>query len=329
MAVTLMLAACGNEPETLEMRGRTMGTSYSVRIVAPAGGSPVGLEELRQRVTARLEDMNNLFSTYRPDSEVSRFNAYPGLEWLGVSPDFVAVLERSVSVSRLTDGAFDATVGPLVNLWGFGAGDTTERVPDPEEVERLLPATGYDHLQWRESPLAVRRTRPDVQLDFSAIAKGYAVDRIWELLAEAGLQAYLVEVGGEVRARGRRADGRDWSIGVENPDGPGIAEAVPLRDAAIATSGDYRNFFEHEGRRYSHVIDPHTGWPVAHDLASVTVVSASAARADALATALLVLGPSAGMELAEREEIAALLAVRADEGLEVMRSSAYLAFIGN
>ena len=324
-----MLAACGNEPDTLDMRGRTMGTSYSVRIVAPADGSPVAPEALRQRVAARLEELDNLFSTYRPDSEVSRFNAHPGLEWFGVSPDFLAVLEQSVSVSQLTGGAFDATVGPLVELWGFGAGDASGRVPDPEEVQILLRATGSDHLQWRESPPAVRRTRPNVRLDFSAVAKGHAVDRIWELLSEAGLQAYLVEIGGEVRTRGRRADGRDWSIGIENPDGSGVAEAVPLRDAAIATSGDYRNFFEHDGRRYSHVIDPRTGWPVAHDLASVTVVGPTAARADALATALLVLGPVAGMELAEREEIAALLAVRADEGLEAMRSSAYQAFIGN
>ena len=329
MAVTLMLAACGNEPATLDMRGRTMGTSYSVRIVAPADAPPVAPEALRQRVAARLKELENIFSTYRPDSEVSRFNAHPGLEWFGVSPDFLAVLEQSVSMGRITGGAFDATVGPLVELWGFGAGDASGRVPDPEEVERLLRATGSGYLQWRESPPSVRRTRPDVRLDFSAIAKGYAVDRIWELLSEAGLDAYLLEVGGEVRARGRRADGRDWSIGIENPDGSGVAEAVPLRDAAIATSGDYRNFFEHGGRRYSHVIDPRAGWPVAHDLASVTVVSPTAARADALATALLVLGPVAGMEMAEREKIAALLAVRADDGPEVTRSSAYQAFIGN
>ena len=329
MAATLMLAACGNESETLEMRGRTMGTSYSVRIVAPADGFPVAPEALRQRVAARLEELDNLFSTYRPDSEVSRFNAHPGLEWFGVSPDFLAVLEQSVSVSQLTGGAFDATVGPLVELWGFGAGDASGRIPDPETVEGLLRATGSDHLQWRESPPAVRRTRQDVRLDFSAVAKGYAVDKLWELLSEAGLQAYLVEVGGEIRTRGRPSDWRDWSIGVENPDESGVAEAVPLRDAAIATSGDYRDFFEHDGRRYSHVIDPRTGWPVGHDLASVTVVSPTAARADALATAFLVLGPVAGMELAEREGIAALLAVRADEGLEVMRSSAYQAFAGN
>ena len=379
MAVTLMLAACGNEPETLEMRGRTMGTSYSVRIVAPADGSPVALDALRQRVAARLEELDNLFSTYRPDSEVSRFNAHPGLEWFGVSPDFLAVLEQSVVVNQLTGGAFDATVGPLVELWGFGAsgeagrisqgegdlaspdeagrmptgeadgvrggeadgirggeadgvrggvadgirgGDAT-RLPPREAVERLLAATGFTHLQLRESPPAVRRLRPGVQLDFSGIAKGYAVDEVWNLLSEAGLSGYLVEIGGEVRGRGTRADGRDWSIGIETPGETGVTEAVPLRDAAIATSGDYRNYFEHEGRRYSHVVDPRNGWPVAHELTAVTVISATAAKADALATALLVLGPTAGLELAEREQIAALLVVRSADGPTILRTTTF------
>ena len=371
MAVTLMLAACGNEPETLEMRGRTMGTSYSVRIVAPADGSPVALDPLRQRVAARLEKLDNLFSTYRPDSEVSRFNAHPGLEWFGVSPDFLAVLEQSVAVSQLTGGAFDATVGPLVELWGFGAsgeagrispgeadldpaseasrmpvGDAggmssgaaggvsggaaggmlrvdATRLPPREAVERLLAATGFTHLQIRESPPAVRRLRPGVQVDFSGIAKGYAVDEVWNLLSEAGLSGYLVEIGGEVRTRGMRADGRDWSIGIDSPDRTGVAEAVRLRDAAIATSGDYRNYFEHEGRLYSHVLDPRTGWPVAHELTAVTVIGETAATADALATALLVLGPAAGLELAEREQIAARLAVRSADGPTILRTTTF------
>ena len=325
MAATVMLASCGGERETLELRGRTMGTSYSIRIVDAADASAVSLESLRQRVATRLEDLEDVFSTYRPESEVSRFNARPGQGWFGVSRDFLEVLDQAMTVSQLTGGAFDATVGPLVDLWGFGAGDASGRIPDPEVLDRLLSATGFEYLQWRESPPAVRRTQPGVQLDFSAIAKGYAVDRIWELLSEAGLAAYLVEVGGEVRTRGRRADGRGWSVGVENPDGSGVAEAVPLRDAAIATSGDYRNFFEHEGRRYSHILDPRTGWPVSHELTAVSVISTTAVMADALATALLVLGPQAGLELAEREQIAARLVTRSAHGLTVQRTPAFQA----
>ena len=330
LAATLILGSCGGEPDTLELRGRTMGTSYSVRIVAPADAPAVSLELLRQRVAARLEDLENAFSTYRPDSEVSRFNAYPGQEWFGVSPEFLDVLEQAVTVSQLTGGAFDATIGPLVELWGFGAGDAPRRIPDGEVLDRLLSDAGFEYLQLRESPPAVRRTRPGVQLDLSAIAKGYAVDRIWELLSEAGLAAYLVDVGGEVRTRGRRADGRDWSIGIENTEGTGVVEAVPLRDAAIATSGDYRNFFEYEDRRYSHVLDPRTGRPVSHELTAVSVIGTTTVMADALATALLVLGPEAGLELAEREQIAARLVVRSTDGLTVLLTPAFeAALAGN
>ena len=304
-----------------------MGTSYSVRIVVPADAPAVSLELLRQRVAARLEDLENVFSTYRPDSEVSRFNTYPGQAWFGVSPEFLDVLELAATVSQLTDGAFDATIGPLVEVWGFGAGEAPRRIPDSEVLDRLLSDAGFEYLQSRESPPAVRRTRPGVQLDFSAIAKGYAVDRIWELLSEAGLAAYLVDVGGEVRTRGRRADGRDWSIGIENPDGSGVAEAVPLRDAAIATSGDYRNFFEYEGQRYSHVLDPRTGWPVSHELTAVSVISTTTVMADALATALLVLGPETGLELAEHEQIAARMVVRSTDGLTILRTPAFEAVL--
>lgn len=327
LAATLVLGSCGGERDTFELRGRTMGTSYSVRIVVPADAPAVSLELLRQRVAARLEDLENVFSTYRPDSEVSRFNTYPGQAWFGVSPEFLDVLELAATVSQLTDGAFDATIGPLVEVWGFGAGEAPRRIPDSEVLDRLLSDAGFEYLQSRESPPAVRRTRPGVQLDFSAIAKGYAVDRIWELLSEAGLAAYLVDVGGEVRTRGRRADGRDWSIGIENPDGSGVAEAVPLRDAAIATSGDYRNFFEYEGQRYSHVLDPRTGWPVSHELTAVSVISTTTVMADALATALLVLGPETGLELAEHEQIAARMVVRSTDGLTILRTPAFEAVL--
>ena len=275
------------------------------------------------RIAARVEYLENRFSTYRENSEISRFNAHPGQDWFSVSPAFLDVLRHGIAISELSGGAFDMTVSPLVELWGFGAGGHSGRVPPREAIDRLLPATGYTLLELRETPPAVRRTHPGVQLDFSAIAKGYAVDEIWRLLAEEGLSAYTVEIGGEVRTRGRRADGRDWSIGIVNPVGAGVAEATRLRDAAIATSGDYRNFFEYEGRRYSHTIDPRTGWPVSHDLTAVSVVNSTAATADALATALLVLGSAAGLELAEREGIAARLVLRTADGLKVVRTPAY------
>ena len=333
-----MLAGCGTGAETFELRGQTMGTTYSIRVVAPADGSPVPLEPLQHRVAMRLEDLENVFSTWRPDSEVSRFNAHAGEEWFAVSPAFLEVLNEAGGVSELTGGAFDVTAGPLVELWGFGAvgdagpvpGGTAAGIPDREMVDRLLAATGFAYLRWRESPPAVRRNRPGVQLDFSAIAKGYAVDEVWGLLSEAGLSDYLVEIGGELRTRGLRADGRAWSIGIESADRTGVTEAVPLRDIAIATSGDYRNFFEYEGRRYSHVLDPRTGRPVSHELTAVSVISTTTVKADALATALLVLGPETGLELAEQEQIATRLVVRSTDGLTVLRTPAFeAALTGN
>ena len=360
LAAAHFLAGCGASPETFELRGQAMGTTWSIRVVAPADGSSVALEPLWERVTAQLEDLENVFSTWRPESEVSRFNAYPGQDWFPISPVFLDVLKRAVEVSELSDGAFDPTIGPLVELWGFGAsgeagrnsageadrgtsgeagqiswsepgawaGREVGRPPSQETVERLLGSTGYSHLQLRETHPAVRRVRPGVQLDFSAIAKGYAVDEVWGLLSEAGLSDYLVEIGGEVRTRGTRADGQAWSIGIESPDRTGVTEAVPLRDAAIATSGDYRNYFEHGGRRYSHVLDPRTGWPVPHGLTSVTVIASSAATADALATALLVLGPETGLQLAVDHGMAVRLVVRTAEGLNVLLTPVYEAGFG-
>ncbi len=214
----LTVAACSTEPATLELRGDTMGTGYAIRIVAPAGGSMLPLEPMRDRIAARLEDIEDRFSTYREDSEVSRFNAHPGQDWFSVSLAFLDVLRHGNAISELSGGAFDMTVSPLVELWGFGAAGRSGGIPAREVIDRLLPATGYTLLELRETPPAVRRTHPGVQLDFSAIAKGYAVDEIWRLLAEEGLSAYTVEIGGEVRTRGRRADREDWSIGIVNPD---------------------------------------------------------------------------------------------------------------
>ena len=307
-----------------------MGTAYSVRIVVPPDEPDLNLEGLSDQIAVRLDELEDHFSTYRPDSEISRFNAFPGQEWFPVSAVFLDVFGQTRYVSELSGGAFDPTVSPLVELWGFGAGGASGRIPEPEELEKLLASTGFTHLQFRDSPPAVQRLRSGVQLDFSAIAKGYAVDEVWHLLSEAGLSDYLVEIGGEVRTRGVRADGRDWSIGIESPDGSGVAEAVPLRDAAIATSGDYRNYFQYQGRLYSHLLDPRTGWPVAHDLTAVSVISDTAAMADALATALLVLGPTDGFELATRQQIAARLVVRSADGVTILRTPAFeAALAGN
>jgi len=327
--VIALLGACAGETEMLELAGSTMGTGYSVKVARPPESLP--LEPLGDRIAERLEALEDQFSTYRDSSEISRFNAHVGEEWFEISPDFRNVLMRGLAISELSNGAFDMTVGPLVELWGFGASGTTNAVPPQAEIDSLLDATGFDSVEVRASPPAVRRTLTGLKLDFSAIAKGFAVDEICALLDRAGLTAYMVEVGGEVRSRGKRVDGDDWMIGIENPlssgAADGIHDVVYLRDTAIATSGDYRNYFEYEDERYSHTLDPRTGWPVSHSLASVSVIGRSTTDADALATALMVLGPDLGLQLAERAGIAAQLMVRNDGRLEVLQSPAYQAYL--
>jgi thiamine biosynthesis lipoprotein len=217
------------------------------------------------------------------------------------------------------------TVGPLVNLWGFGPGRGEDRVPSATEVEEARARVGYARLEVRDPPPAVRKAIPDLYVDLSAIAKGYGVDRVSEYLESQGVGRYLVEVGGEVRGRGRNARGTPWKVAVERPaEGERAAYAVVEVDGVgVATSGDYRNFFEKDGRRYSHTIDPATGRPVTHALASVTVVSDTCMTADALATGLNVLGPEAGYALAEREGIAALFIVREGQGFARRATAAF------
>ena len=326
------LSACSAETDTLTLSGLTMGTGYSVRIVRPADSPP--LDPLAARIAERLEALDAQFSTYQESSEISRFNAHPGEGWFAISADSMNLLRSGLAIGRLSDGAFDMTVGPLVELWGFGTSGSPEGVPPQADIDALLESTGLEYLEVRTSPPAVRRTRAGVRLDLSAIAKGFAVDEIWAMLGSADLSAYMVEVGGEVRTRGMRADGGDWMIGIENPliDTSGnapapIQDVIALRDRAIATSGDYRNYFEHGGQRYSHTLDPRTGWPVSNGVAAVTVISQRATDADAFATALMVLGPDLGLQLSERENIAAQLLLRTDTGVEVVRTPAYEAYL--
>ena len=332
-AVAAILSACAGEPETFELTGHTMGTGYSVKVVSGNDAPP--LEPLARRIAERLATLDDRFSTYRATSEISRFNAQPGLEWFEISRPVLEVLSRGMTISELSDGAFDMTVAPLVARWGFGPDGSPGTIPPQSEIDALLAATGFEHLEIRDSPPGVRRTRPGVRLDLSAIAKGFAVDRICELLDGAGLTAYTVEIGGEVRTRGLRADGGDWMIGIENQVAAAVTpadtlhEVVRLRNAAIATSGDYRNYFVHDGKRYSHTLDPKTGWPVSHDLAAVSVVAERAADADALATALMVLGPEQGLQLALREAIAARWMLRTGDGLEVVHSPAYATYVAD
>jgi thiamine biosynthesis lipoprotein len=326
----LSLGGCseGRQRQTLRLQGETMGTTWSVQVVEP----PADLDSaaLESRIRTRLDAVNAQMSTYDPDSELSRFNRTSSRDWLPVSAGLAKVVALASEISGLSSGAFDVTVGPLVNLWGFGPGAVRADLPSKGDVDDALARVGHEHLAVRQSKPALRKSTTGLYVDLSAIAKGYGVDELVGVLESLGLTDYLVEIGGELRGRGLNATGQPWRIAIERPDA-GVREVfavVPLRDLAMATSGDYRNFFEVDGQHYSHTIDPSTGWPVRHRLASVTVLDGSCARADALATALLVLGPDRGLELAERLGIAAMLILREDDGYRTIASRAFEVAVG-
>ena len=264
-------------------------------------------------------------STYIEDSALSRFNASETTEWQDLPGDLCFAIEAAGVVSEFTGGAFDVTVAPLVDLWGFGPADTPNVPPSAEAIDAAMRDVGYTKLEIDCGIPAIRKATPGVRVDLSAFAKGHAVDLVSELLNVRGLPDYLVEVGGELRMRGLNAKEENWAIAVESPNRTerSVQIIMNLTNAAMATSGDYRNYFEHEGEFYSHTIDPRTGRPISHEAASVTVVADTAAFADAAATALLVLGPDEGLDLADRESIAALFLLRLGDQFEERMSQAF------
>ncbi len=292
-----------------------MGTEFLVKLANP----PAGHDEkiTRKRIDGILDEINRSMSTYLEDSELSRINRNPSTEWIAVSGDLWAVLKEADRISRLSQGAFDITIGPLVNLWGFGPRENSgDIIPDETKIKQVLESTGFRKIEFHPDERKIRKQLASVYMDLSAIAKGYAVDRIAVYLDSQGFENYMIEIGGEIRVRGRPTVDRGWRVGIEKPVAGrrAIQEILEIEDLGMATSGDYRNFIEVDGIRYSHTIDPLSGRPVRHELASVTVLHAAAMTADALATALNVLGPEAGARLASKENIPAYFIVRMDSG---------------
>lgn len=312
----VVLGSCG-EPllPTYDLSGNTMGTTFNITLVAP--GADVDLDALRERVYKKLEHIEDIASTYREDSELSQFNRNPSIDWIDTSHEFCDMVDASLAVNKATNGAFDVTVGLLVNLWGFGPRDGDFAVPADEDIAAALAFVGGNQLAADCRQPALIKASPETYVDLSGWAKGYAVDEIAELLDRQKLHNYLVEIGGELRASGHNAEQKKFAIAIEKPNKNNSMDYFILRasDVAVATSGDYRNFFEDDGKHYSHVIDPRTGRPVSHELTGVTVASRTTAFADAMATALLVLGPQDGPALAEELDLAAYFLVRTDAGI--------------
>jgi thiamine biosynthesis lipoprotein len=291
-----------------------MGTTYSVSIPRlPDGTDRAAVEAAIADV---LREADEHLSGWNDRSELVRFNNSSSTDWHPVSQVLFESVEQAQAVSRATNGTFDVTVGPLVRAWGFGADASAEAASPPAElVAQLRAKVGYEKLELRPSPPALRKSTPGLEIDLDGIAPGWAVDRVAARFEALGLHDYLVELGGEVRAKGANAGGRRWRVAVETPQaGDRQAYAViELDGVGVSTSGDYRDYREVGGRRISHTIDPRSGAPVEHGLASVTVVRESVAEADAWATALMVLGPEEGMALARRERLAVLFIRRGQQ----------------
>jgi thiamine biosynthesis lipoprotein len=300
-----------------ELAGETMGTTYSVKIVTPPWKFGSRQQQaLQADVDACLEDVNRRMSTYRPDSELSRFNQHLDGTPFKFSDETCHVMKRSIQISELTGGTFDITVGPIVNAYGFGPESRPVEPPSDEKLAELKKRVGYHLVQLDPLMHTARKMRPDVYCDLSATAKGYGVDQVAGLLDSKGIANYMVEVGGEVRVRGRNAEGQPWQIAIEKPidRGRALHRVIGLADKAIATSGDYHNYYMANGVRISHEIDPRTGHAIRNNLASVSVLHDDCETADALATAFMVLGPDDGYSFAERKGIAALFLIRQQDG---------------
>jgi thiamine biosynthesis lipoprotein len=325
----VILTACPQEKtlETIHLSGQTMGTTWSVALLPNPGGTDA--EDLTKRLQARLDQINRLMSTYDPDSEISRFNSLASADWFALSPDTARVIELSLEISRLTGGTFDISVGPLVELWGFGPGVRGEKAPSEQQISEGLARVGYEKILLRRVPAAISKQVPELHIDLSAVAKGYAVDALAEILGQQGIANYLVEIGGELKVSGHRADGSSWRVAIEKPlEGTRDVSAIfPLTDIALATSGNYRNFFVENGQRYAHILDPVTGRPARHRLASVTVLDKTCARADALATALMVMGEEKGLRFCEKNHVAAYFLVHENETIAVYASPDFPAFV--
>ena len=303
-----------------------MGTTYSVKIVdLPENVLP---ERVADRIQMELDSVNQKMSTYQPDSELSRFNQLSAGGIAEMSPDTFTVLQKSLDIWRRSQGAFDVTVGPLVNLWGFGPAGRPNRVPDPEAQKEAWKRVGSDALALYPDTHKVQKLK-DLYVDLSAIAKGYGVDKVAQALEEMGIRRYLVEVGGEIRVGHAKSEEHPWRVAVEKPV-PQLREVQQVIDAAniaVATSGDYRNYFEQDGVRYSHTIDPRTGIPIQHKLVSATVIAPNCADADAWATAMMVLGPEQGLAVADAQNLAVYLLIKTETGLSTAHSKAFSVYL--
>lgn len=315
LSLIFLFFGCSLKKEAL-IAGETMGTTYHIRIVSWFFQSRA---DLKAKIKTRLNEINRSMSNYMKESEISRFNDFRNLnEKFFISDDFYQVMKVADRVYRLSQGAWDGTVKPLVDLWGFGSAEGEKRIPTEDEIDNRLLDVGFDKIEISDNKYLVKKKR-FISLDLSSIAKGYAVDAIAGLIQKKGIKDFLVEIGGEVYASGKKMDGSEWRIGINNPRKDAsldqVYKIVKLSDRAMATSGDYRNFFEIAGRRYAHVLNPKSGYPVENGVASVSILAPTCTFADGLATAVMVLGHERGIQLINRiDGVEGMIVVQKKDG---------------
>ncbi|SNY92609.1 thiamine biosynthesis lipoprotein [Cohaesibacter sp. ES.047] len=327
LAVIMSLSGCdllSEQTDEYVLRGNTMGTSYTIKALHARG--KVDEEALYHDIKKTLDEANDKLNNWTDDSEISAFNASSTTNWLEISPPFLEVLKESQRIHDQSNGRFDITLSPLIDMWGFGPGDR-DTAPSEVEIQAALNNVGQSELlEIRDNPPGIRKKKAPVSINLGAIAKGYSADLIARTLEKHGISNYLVEIGGDLIAHGNNDYGVPWRVGIEKPDekGRSVQLIVSVRDMGMATSGDYRNFYlDEDGQRMSHIIDPVTGHPARHNLASVTVLAPSGMRADGLATALLVLGEKAGRALANKLSIPAYFITREADGFATSSSDAF------
>ncbi|GAA6206250.1 FAD:protein FMN transferase [Thalassotalea sp. SU-HH00458] len=296
------------------LQGKTMGTTYNIKVVIGEENAQVDIKGMHQGIDDLLVQLNQEMSTYIKDSELSRFNQSNGLTPVKISAGLDRVITEAIRLGQLSKGKLDITVGPLVNLWGFGPEFRPETIPSDQLLETTRQRVGLDKLVLQNGML--NKLNPDLYVDLSTIAKGYGVDIVAEYIEQQGIENYLVEIGGEMRLKGFKHTGELWHVAIEKPVTieRAVQQIIVPKDNAVATSGDYRNYYEVDGQRFSHIIDPATGKPINHKLVSVTVIHPFSMTADGLSTAMMVMGEAQALAFAEQHDLAAYFIVKTENG---------------
>lgn len=326
IALAIFLSGCfdaGKQQIKIKLSGRTMGVDYHITYIDVAKNSERVAKARQVVIDDLLKNVNKQMSTYDNSSELSQFNQSRSLEPFEVSTDTAKVVQESIRLAELSEGKLDITIGPLVNLWGFGPNMRVETLPSSDELATAKALVGIDKLTVDGNKLI--KAIPELYVDLSTTAKGFGVDVVADYLDGEGVGNYLVEIGGEVRVKGRANEQRDWVIAIEKPVSThrAIQEYISPRNNGLATAGDYRQYFEEDGKRFSHIIDPDSGMPINHKLVSVTVIHPSCMTADGLSTAIMLMGPKEGLEFARTQNLAAYLVTKTDSGFDTVYTSAF------